>query len=48
MAEHHRPTSQSAEVTRYLNVENAKVAAFLMTVGFIMYHGIFHVKYGAM
>ena len=46
MVENQRPTSPSAEITRYLNVENAKLVAFFMTVGFIMYHGIIHAKYG--
>lgn len=29
-----------------LNVENAKLAAFVLVLGFIGYHGILHLTYG--
>ncbi|CAE1229952.1 CASD1 [Acanthosepion pharaonis] len=38
--------SATNEITHYLNVENAKIVAFVMVVGFIAYHGIIHLKYG--
>ena len=38
--------SSTHEITYYLNVENAKVVAFLMVSGFIVYHGFIHLKYG--
>ena len=40
------PPSGQPEFTRYLNVENAKYLAFLMVIGFVMYHGVIHLKYG--
>ncbi|ESP04229.1 hypothetical protein LOTGIDRAFT_180023 [Lottia gigantea] len=38
--------SSTREITHYLNVENAKIIAFLMVAGFVMYHSIIHLKYG--
>ncbi|XP_050419398.2 N-acetylneuraminate 9-O-acetyltransferase isoform X1 [Patella vulgata] len=38
--------SSTHEITHYINVENAKIVAFLMVVGFVMYHSIIHLKYG--
>lgn len=29
-----------------LNVENAKLVAFVLVIGFIGYHGILHLRYG--
>ena len=46
MAERKPNGSSSHEVTHYLNVENAKIVAFFMVMGFVLYHGIIHVKYG--
>ena len=34
------------EFTKYLNVEIAKIVAFLMVMSFVMYHGVIHMKYG--
>lgn len=40
-----KSSSSTHEITYYLNVENAKIVAFIMVSGFIMYHGFIHVKY---
>ena len=37
--------STTHEITYYLNVENAKILAFLMVTGFVVYHGFIHIKY---
>ena len=37
--------STTHEITYYLNVENAKIVAFLMVTGFVIYHGFIHIKY---
>ncbi|XP_067685782.1 N-acetylneuraminate 9-O-acetyltransferase-like isoform X1 [Haliotis asinina] len=39
-------STSTHEITHYLNVENAKIAAFLMVSGFILYHGVLHLKFG--
>ncbi|PZC78676.1 hypothetical protein B5X24_HaOG217236 [Helicoverpa armigera] len=30
-----------------LNVENAKLLAFVLVIGFIGYHGVLHLRYGS-
>ncbi|XP_060575546.1 N-acetylneuraminate 9-O-acetyltransferase-like isoform X1 [Ruditapes philippinarum] len=40
-----KSSSSTHEITYYLNVENAKVLAFLMVSGFVVYHGFIHIKY---
>ena len=37
--------STTHEITYYLNVENAKILAFLMVTGFVVYHGFIHIKF---
>lgn len=38
---------KSAEwIIDQLNVENAKLVAFVLVLGFIGYHGILHLRYG--
>lgn len=38
---------KSAEwIIDQLNVENAKLVAFVLVIGFIGYHGILHLRYG--
>ncbi|XP_071148992.1 N-acetylneuraminate (7)9-O-acetyltransferase-like isoform X2 [Mytilus edulis] len=44
MAEQQRPTT-THEITYYLNIENAKIIALFMVTGFLMYHGVIHLKY---
>lgn len=41
-----KPSSSTHEITYYLNVENAKILAFLIVSGFVVYHGFIHIKYG--
>ena len=33
-------------ITRYFNVYTAKVVALVLVIGFILFHGMFHLKYG--
>lgn len=41
------PKKSSAEwFIDQLNVENAKLLAFVLVIGFIGYHGILHLRYG--
>ena len=40
-----KPSSSTHEITYYLNVENAKILAFVMVTGFVVYHGFINVKY---
>lgn len=41
------PKKTSAEwFIEQLNVENAKLLAFVLVLGFIGYHGILHLRYG--
>ncbi|XP_048756375.2 N-acetylneuraminate 9-O-acetyltransferase-like isoform X1 [Ostrea edulis] len=46
MADNNRGGSTTNEITYYLNVENAKILAFCLVCGFVMYHGVLHLKYG--
>lgn len=46
MADNNRGGSSTNEITYYLNVENAKILAFCIVCGFVMYHGVLHLKYG--
>ncbi|KAK3593520.1 hypothetical protein CHS0354_037045 [Potamilus streckersoni] len=46
MADSRGSSSTQNELTYYLNVENAKILAFVMVVGFLMYHSVIHLKYG--
>ncbi|OWF42418.1 CAS1 domain-containing protein 1-like [Mizuhopecten yessoensis] len=41
-----RSSSTTPEITYYLNIENAKILAFTMVMGFVMYHSVIHMKYG--
>ncbi|KAJ8321058.1 hypothetical protein KUTeg_002645, partial [Tegillarca granosa] len=41
-----RTQASSHEITYYLNIENAKLVALCMVVGFVMYHGVIRLKYG--
>lgn len=34
------------EVTHYFNVGNAKRVAYCILIGFVLYHGAIHLKYG--
>ena len=43
MAEQRSTTTH--EITYYLNIENAKIIALFMVTGFLMYHGVIHLKY---
>lgn len=46
MADNNRGGSSTNEITYYLNIENAKILAFCIVCGFVMYHGVLHLKYG--
>ena len=41
-------SSPTREITLYFNVNNAKAGAFILVLGFILYHGFIHLKYGKM
>lgn len=36
----------AAEIIQQINIKNAKVLAFILIVGFIIYHGLLHWRYG--
>ncbi|XP_052234383.1 N-acetylneuraminate 9-O-acetyltransferase-like isoform X2 [Dreissena polymorpha] len=42
-----KPSSSTHEITYFLNIENAKILAFIMVSGFIAYHGFIHVTYSS-
>lgn len=46
MAETPEPSSATKEITRYINVNNAKLVALAMVIVFIGYHSVLHFKYG--
>ena len=39
-------SAATAEIMKYINVENAKICASLMVLGFVVYHGLIHAMYG--
>ncbi|KAK7113317.1 N-acetylneuraminate (7)9-O-acetyltransferase-like isoform X2 [Littorina saxatilis] len=41
------PSSSTSEITQYINVENAKLVALVIVLGFVGYHGSIHLKYGS-
>ena len=45
MADKSSSSTSTHEITYYLNIENAKILAFLMVSGFVVYHGFIHVTY---
>jgi hypothetical protein len=36
----------AAEIIQQINAKNAKLLALALVIGFVMYHGILHLKYG--
>lgn len=36
----------AAEIIQQINAKNAKLLAFILVIGFIIYHGMLHVRYG--
>ncbi|WAR10767.1 CASD1-like protein [Mya arenaria] len=45
MADKSSSATATHEITYYLNIENAKILAFIMVSGFVVYHGFIHVTY---
>lgn len=39
-------SNSSSEITQYINIENAKLVALVIVLGFVGYHGVLHLKYG--
>ncbi|GAB6019038.1 hypothetical protein CHUAL_000666 [Chamberlinius hualienensis] len=39
-------SSNTVEIIQYFNSKNAKIVAFFLVLGFIIYHGIIHLAYG--
>ncbi|XP_076459407.1 N-acetylneuraminate (7)9-O-acetyltransferase-like isoform X2 [Babylonia areolata] len=37
----------AGEITQYINIENAKIVALIIVLGFVGYHGAIHLKYGS-
>lgn len=37
---------RSAEIIKQINAKNAKLVALVLVVGFILYHGTVHLRYG--
>lgn len=40
------PSNSASEISQYINVENAKLVALTIVIGFVAYHGSIHLKYG--
>lgn len=38
--------SQAEYIIQQINVNNAKKIALLVVIGFIVYHGLIHIRYG--
>ena len=36
----------AAEIIQQINVKNAKLLALVLVVGFVLYHGMLHLRYG--
>lgn len=36
----------AAEIIQQINIKNAKIIAFSMLVGFVVYHSMLHLKFG--
>jgi len=36
----------AAEIIQQINVKNAKLLALTLVIGFIIYHGMLHLRYG--
>lgn len=41
-----RKPERHAELIKKINAKNAKYVAFSLVLGFILYHGIIHLRYG--
>jgi len=44
--DYHKVPPTPVAVTRYFNVYTAKIVALVLVISFILFHGIFHLKYG--
>ena len=40
------PSNSASEISQYINIENAKLVALIIVIGFVAYHGSLHLKYG--
>ena len=38
----------AAEIIQQLNAKNAKLLAFAFVIGFVIYHGMLHLRYGSL
>lgn len=36
----------AAEIIQQINVKNAKLLALTLVIGFVIYHGMLHLRYG--
>lgn len=44
--EYNKKPERHAELIKKINAKNAKIVAFGLVLGFILYHGIIHLRYG--
>ncbi|CAH1788983.1 unnamed protein product [Owenia fusiformis] len=47
MADQKLKESPTHEITTYINIENAKIGAFFLIIGFTIYHGSINIRYGS-
>jgi hypothetical protein len=45
-AEASRKGKSAAEIIQQINAKNAKLLAVALVIGFIIYHGMLHLRYG--